>query len=45
VAISRVRVPVGKHTVRITANGVTREQQLEIAKGGFAVVNLTELSQ
>ncbi|MET0282872.1 MAG: hypothetical protein ABW352_00320 [Polyangiales bacterium] len=45
IAISRVRVPAGKHTVSIRAQGVSREQQVEVAKGGFAVVNLTELSQ
>jgi tetratricopeptide (TPR) repeat protein len=45
IAISRVRVPQGKHTVRIAAQGVTKEQTVEIPKGGFAVVNLTELSQ
>jgi hypothetical protein len=45
IAISRVRVQPGTHTVRIQAQGVTREQQVEVTKGGFAVVNLTELSQ
>jgi uncharacterized protein len=45
IAIARVRVQPGKHTVRIQAQSVTREQQVEVGKGGFAVVNLTELSQ
>ncbi|HEY6877656.1 MAG TPA: hypothetical protein VI299_06530 [Polyangiales bacterium] len=45
VALARVRVAPGKHTVRVQAQGVMREQQVEIGKGGFAVVNLTELSQ
>jgi uncharacterized protein len=45
IAIARVRVPSGKHKVRIEAQGVVREQEVEIPKGGFAVVNLTELSQ
>jgi hypothetical protein len=43
--LSRLRVPAGQHTVRVVAQGVVREQTLDIPKGGFAVVNLTELSQ
>ncbi|HEX5656894.1 MAG TPA: hypothetical protein VFX59_06850, partial [Polyangiales bacterium] len=45
IALARVRVPAGQHTVRILSQGVTKEQQVEVGKGGFAVVNLTELSQ
>ncbi len=45
IAIARVRVPAGTHTVHIEAQGVSRDQQVTIDKGGFAVVNLTELSQ
>lgn len=45
IAISRVRVAPGTHTVRVRAQGVVREQTVEIPKGGFAVVNMTELSQ
>lgn len=45
IAISRVRVAPGKHTVRVVAQGAVREQTVDIPKGGFAVVNLTELSQ
>jgi hypothetical protein len=45
IAISRLRLPAGKHTVRVVAQGVVREQTVDIPKAGFAVVNLTELSQ
>jgi len=45
IAISRVRLPPGKHTIRAVAQGTVREQTVDIPKGGFAVVNLTELSQ
>lgn len=45
IAISRLRVAPGSHTVRVAAQGTVREQTVEIPKGGFAVVNLTELSQ
>jgi uncharacterized protein len=45
IAISRLRLPAGKHMVRVVAQGVVREQTVEISKSGFAVVNLTELSQ
>ena len=43
--LSRLRLPPGKHTIRVEALGVVREQSIDIPKGGFAVVNLTELSQ
>ena len=43
--IVRMRVAPGSHTVRVVVQGVTREQTVEVAKGGFAVVNMTELSQ
>jgi len=45
IAIARLRVRPGSHTVRAMAQGVVREQTVEVSKGGFAVVNLTELSQ
>lgn len=45
IAIARLRLPPGKHTVKVVAQGVVREETVDIAKGGFAVVNLTELSQ
>ena len=45
IAIARTRVQPGVHTIRMAAQGVVREQVVDIPKGGFAVVNLTELSQ
>jgi uncharacterized protein len=45
IAIARVRLPKGEHTVRIATQGIVREEKVTIDKGGFAVVNLTELSQ
>jgi uncharacterized protein len=45
IAITRVRVQPGKHSVRTAAQGVVRERTVDVPKGGFAVVNLTELSQ
>ncbi|MET0342190.1 MAG: hypothetical protein ABW252_14390 [Polyangiales bacterium] len=45
VTIGRARVAPGSHTVRVVVQGVSREQTVEVAKGGFAVVSMTELSQ
>jgi len=38
-----VRVPAGKHTVRIDARGVTRNASVDVDKGGWAVVSLMAL--
>lgn len=43
VAIGRVRVPAGKHVVRVQARGVTREVTVDLEKGGFALVSLMAL--
>jgi hypothetical protein len=43
VAIARVRVPAGKHTVRIDARGVVRNASVDVEKGGWAVVSLMAL--
>ena len=43
VAIARVRVPAGKHTVHIDARGVLRDTTVEVDKGGWAVVSLMAL--
>jgi hypothetical protein len=43
VAVARVRVPAGKHSVLIDARGVTRRQVVEVEKGGWAVVSLMAL--
>jgi hypothetical protein len=45
VNIARIRLPPGSHKVRVVVQGVAREQQVELSKNGFAVVNVTELSQ
>jgi hypothetical protein len=43
VAIARVRVPAGHHTVRIEARGVRREVTVDVDKGGWSVVSLMAL--
>jgi len=43
VAIGRVRVSAGKHTVVAAARGVTRTQPTHIDAGGSAVVSLQAL--
>ena len=43
VAIARVRVPAGKHTVHIDARGFVRTVNVEVDKGGWAVVSLMGL--
>jgi hypothetical protein len=45
IAVARVVLPAGRHVVRTSAQGVTRERTVELAENGFVVVNLTELSQ
>jgi hypothetical protein len=45
IAVARVRVPAGRHSIKLSAQGVTRERSFEVSPGGFAVVNLTELSR
>lgn len=43
VAIARVRVPAGQHTVHLDARGVRRDQTVDVPKGGWAVVSLMAL--
>jgi tetratricopeptide (TPR) repeat protein len=43
VAIARVRVPAGKHSVRLDARGITRTTDIDIDKGGWALVSLMGL--
>ena len=43
VAIARVRVPAGRHAVRIDARGFIRTANVEVDKGGWAVVSLMGL--
>ncbi len=45
IAVARAVLPAGRHVVRISAQGVTRERTVDLAESGFVVVNLTELSQ
>jgi len=43
VAIARVRVPAGKHSVFIDARGVQRRSEVNVEPGGWAVVSLMGL--
>ncbi|WP_394843765.1 hypothetical protein LZC95_42790 [Pendulispora brunnea] len=43
VAVTRVRVPAGKHTVRLDARGVSRTAEVNLEKGGWSVVSLMAL--
>jgi tetratricopeptide (TPR) repeat protein len=43
VAIARVRVPAGRHSVHIDARGFVRTANVEVDKGGWAVVSLMGL--
>ena len=42
-AIARVRVPAGKHSIMLNARGVVRRQEVDVAKGGWSVVSLMAL--
>ncbi len=43
IALGRVKVPPGKHVIRLGARGKTLERTLDLAPGGWAAVNLTVL--
>jgi hypothetical protein len=43
VAIARLRLPAGKHTVRINARGLTRDYKVELRPGGWNFVVMTAL--
>jgi len=43
VAIGRVRIAAGKHTVAAAARGVTRTQSIDVKRGGWATVSLQAL--
>jgi len=43
IAIARVRVPAGRHTVHLSARGVLRTQPIDVPKGGLRVVSLMAL--
>ncbi|MCA9539683.1 MAG: hypothetical protein KC620_12390 [Myxococcales bacterium] len=40
--IARARLPAGAHTVRVRYRGRTRTAQVNLAEGGFAVVNFSD---
>jgi hypothetical protein len=44
IAFGRVRLPPGRHTVVLGARGFEKKQTVDIAPGGWAVVNLTALN-
>ena len=43
VAIARVRVPAGHHTIHLAARGVSRDAAVEVEKDGWSVVSLMAL--
>lgn len=43
VAIARVRVPAGKHTIHLETRGVRRDVSVDVDKGGWKVVSLMAL--
>jgi tetratricopeptide (TPR) repeat protein len=43
IAIARVRVKAGTHTIHLDARGVTRDQPVTVAKGGWSLVSLMAL--
>jgi tetratricopeptide (TPR) repeat protein len=45
ISLVRVRVPAGKHNVQAVVQGVRKSQQVNVPKAGWALVNVTELSQ
>jgi hypothetical protein len=45
IAFARVRLAAGRHKVHVAAQGAARDVDIDVPAGGFAVVNLTELSQ
>ncbi|MFO0662170.1 MAG: hypothetical protein U0165_20400 [Polyangiaceae bacterium] len=43
VAVSRVRVPAGRHRVLVSGRGVSRDQPVDVAPGGWVLVSLLAL--
>ena len=43
VAVARVRLPAGKHAVRVDARGVIRTLNVDLPKGGWSLVSLMGL--
>lgn len=40
IAVARIRLPAGAHTVSVSTRGMTRTQPVTINKGGWAIVSL-----
>ena len=43
IAVARLRIPAGAHSVVLEARGVSRRQEVNVKKGGWAVVSLMAL--
>lgn len=43
IAVARIRVPAGAHTIHLAARGVTRDQPVNVPAGGLRVVSLMAL--
>jgi hypothetical protein len=43
IAFGRVRLPPGRHTIRVRARGVEKRQTIDLRESGFAVIPLTVL--
>jgi hypothetical protein len=43
IAVGRLRLPPGRHSVRIRVRGVEKRQTVELTKDGFAVIPMTVL--
>jgi hypothetical protein len=43
IAFGRVRLPSGRHTIRVRARGVEKRQTIDLSERGFAVIPLTVL--
>jgi hypothetical protein len=43
IAFGRVRLPPGRHTVRVRARGIEKRQTIDLRANGFAVIPLTVL--
>jgi hypothetical protein len=43
VAFGRIRVPAGRHTVRLEARGAVRQGEVEVRPGGWVMVSLQSL--
>jgi hypothetical protein len=43
IAVGRVRLPAGPHTIELSIDGQRKQQTVNLTKNGWAVVNLTVL--